>query len=87
MTGVGATAAGAAIIGAGAALHPPVQPEETTVVPQLLQPVETTVVPQLLQAGAGALQLGAGAAQLLHAGAGALQRGAFGQRTRAGLQQ
>ena len=80
MTGAGA-AAGVGdeveITVAGAALQPPVQPEVTTVVvPQLLQPVGTEV--QLLQAGAGAAQVGAGAAQLLQAGAGAeQQRGAL----------
>ena len=50
---------------AGAALQPPVeQPVVMTALPQVLQPVVMTgAEPQLLQAGAGAQQLGAGAAQ------------------------
>ena len=59
---------------AGVALQPLVQPVETVLVPQELQPVETLLHPlvQVLQ-GAGAEQLGAGAAQLLQ-GAGVAQQ-------------
>ena len=77
--GVGELTAGA-MVAAGAALQP------------LVQPVVVMLVPQVLQAGAGAAQApqaGAGAAQVLQ-GAGAAQQRVFGclqQRVFGCLQQ
>ena len=79
-------------MGAGEALQPLVQPEETTVAPQPEVQAGAIAIgalqlgAQLLQ-GAGAAQVGAGAAQLLQAGAGAQHFLTRWQWTRAGLQQ